>query len=78
LKGTQISFRRWLFDDLRIAWNVIWQDALKFQLTTNDDSLCRTRPRTAGAGGKHNALGGYGGRSCYDYKIGESSATPRQ
>ena len=39
MKGTQISFRRWLFDDLRIAWNVIWQDALKFQITTNDDSV---------------------------------------
>jgi len=39
LKGSTITFRRWLFDDLRIAWNVIWQDALKFQLTTNDDSV---------------------------------------
>jgi len=39
LNGTQISFRRWPFDDLRSTWETIWHDAVNFRLTSNADSV---------------------------------------
>ena len=39
LNGTQISLRRWLFDDLRSTWETIWLDAVNFWLTSNVDSV---------------------------------------
>ena len=39
LNGLQITFRRWLFDDLRANWNNILQDTMNFQLIDRDDTI---------------------------------------
>jgi len=40
--GGQISFRRWLFGELRVAWENIWRDAANFRLSSIDDSVIWT------------------------------------
>jgi hypothetical protein len=39
LGGVQITFRRWLYDELSLAWMTIWRDASSFQLSSVDDSV---------------------------------------
>jgi hypothetical protein len=39
LSGTAISFRRWLYDDLRSKWNQILQDAANVQVGNSDDKV---------------------------------------
>jgi hypothetical protein len=37
--GVQITFRRWLYDELRLAWETIWRNASNFHLSFIDDSV---------------------------------------
>jgi hypothetical protein len=37
--GMQITFRRWLFDELRVCWNNILHDASVFILSDNTDTV---------------------------------------
>jgi hypothetical protein len=37
--GVQITFRRWLYDELRLAWETIRRDASNFHLSCVDDSV---------------------------------------
>jgi len=39
LNGTNITFRRWLFGDLRTDWDKIWLDACSFQLGHESDNV---------------------------------------
>ena len=39
LFGNVISFRRWLFGDLRTSWEKIWHDACNFQLRGDHDTV---------------------------------------
>jgi hypothetical protein len=39
LKGSAITFRRWLFDDLRTSWNSILQDTINIQVVDRDDTV---------------------------------------
>jgi hypothetical protein len=37
LNGEPILFRRWLYQELRVQWEVIWEDANNFQLEDSAD-----------------------------------------
>jgi hypothetical protein len=39
MNGVPIVFGRWLFQELRVIWEKVWQDASNFQLNNTPDSV---------------------------------------
>jgi len=37
--GEPVTFRRWLFREVRVSWDLIWTDVMKFQLFSDPDII---------------------------------------